>query len=144
LKRLTLLFILTGAVAMLSAQDTPAPQAPASPQAPAAAQAQPQGGFKRRNEAPAAKGTYQIDAGTHILLSMVNSVSTKQAQPGDRIYLETAFPVLLGNHIVIPQGSWVIGTITEVKRPAQLMRAMMKHSTASRTRSGVPAIRKPT
>jgi hypothetical protein len=122
LKRLAELSILACAVAMLSAQDTPAPQAPASPRAPAAAQAQeqPQGGFKQRNEAPAANGTYQVDAGTHILLSMVNSVSTRQAQPGDRIYLETAFPVLSGNHIVIPQGSWVIGTITEVKRPGRV------------------------
>jgi hypothetical protein len=117
LKRLALLSLL-GCAVTLRAQDTPA----ASPQAPAQAQPpeQPQGGFRQRNEAPATNGIYQIDAGTHILLSMVNSVSTKQAQPGDRIYLETAFPVLSGNHIVIPQGSWVIGTITEVKRPGRV------------------------
>jgi hypothetical protein len=53
-------------------------------------------------------------------LSMINSVSTKQAQIGDRIYLETAFPVLAGNRIVIPQGSWVTGTVTEVKRPGRV------------------------
>lgn len=115
LKRLAL-FSFLGCAAVLYGQDTPAPQPAAAPQA----AEQRQGGFKQRNEAPAANGTYQIDAGTHILLSMVNSVSTKQAQPGDRIYLETAFPVLSGNHIVIPQGSWVIGTITEVKRPGRV------------------------
>jgi len=57
--------------------------------------------------------------GTHILLSMINSVSSRQAQVGDRIYLETAFPVVLSNHIVIPQGSYVTGTVTHVKRPAR-------------------------
>lgn len=113
LKR-AVLFCLLGCTT-LCAQNT-APQAPEQPQAPA----EQQGGFKQRNEASTSKGTYQVDAGTHILLSMVNSVSTKQAQPGDRIYLETAFPVLSGDHIVIPQGSWVIGTITEVKRPGRV------------------------
>ena len=63
---------------------------------------------------------YQIDSGTHILLSMINSVSTKAALPGDRIYLETAFPVLSNGHIAIPQGSWVMGTITQVKRPGRV------------------------
>ena len=63
---------------------------------------------------------HTVDQGTHILLSMINSVSTKQAVPGDRIYLETAFPVLSSGRIVIPQGSWVTGTITEVKRPGRV------------------------
>lgn len=63
---------------------------------------------------------YQVDAGTRILLSMINSVSTKAAVPGDRIYLETAFPVLSNGRIIIPQGSWVTGTVTEVKRPGRV------------------------
>ncbi|MFL6450547.1 MAG: hypothetical protein ACJ746_23135 [Bryobacteraceae bacterium] len=51
---------------------------------------------------------------------MINSVSTKQAMVGDRIYLETAFPVLANGRIVVPQGSWVTGTVTEVKRPGKV------------------------
>jgi len=51
---------------------------------------------------------------------MINSVSTKQAAVGDRIYLETAFPILTNGRIVIPQGSWVTGTITDVKRPGRM------------------------
>ncbi len=82
--------------------------------------AQAPGGLKQRESASPEKGQVQVDAGTHILLSMINSVSTKQAAVGDRIYLETAFPVLSGNQIVIPQGSWVTGTITEVKRPGRV------------------------
>lgn len=110
LKRLALLSFL-GCAAVLYAQETPAGQ-----QTPT----QPQGGFKPRNDASAPTGTYQVDAGTHILLAMVNSVSTRQAQVGDRIYLETAFPVLSNGRIVIPQGSWVIGRITQVKRPGRV------------------------
>lgn len=131
-KRLAMLSIITGAATLL-AQEAPQPQpAPASdsvaaprPQ-PAAAQVpaqsapnQPAGGFKKRDDSQPVGG-YQIEAGTHILLNMINSVSTKQAQPGDRIYLETAFPVLSGTHIVVPQGSWVIGTVTSVKRPGRV------------------------
>jgi type IV secretion system protein VirB10 len=68
----------------------------------------------------AAPGTYQVDPGTRILLNMINSVSTKQALVGDRLYLETAFPIVSNGHIIIPQGSWVTGTITDVKRPGRV------------------------
>lgn len=120
-KRLALLSLLPCAAALVAQnastpQSAPAPPAATAQQAPA----QTQGGFKPRNDASAPSGTYQIEAGTHILLAMVNSVSTKQAQVGDRIYLETAFPVLSNGHIVIPQGSWVIGRITQVKRPGRV------------------------
>jgi hypothetical protein len=87
--------------APVGAQDTPAP---------AAATAAP---------APAAK-SYLVKAGTRIPLSMVNSVSTKQSQAGDRVYLETTFPIVVDNHIVIPAGSYVMGTITSTKRPGKV------------------------
>ncbi len=65
-------------------------------------------------------GVYQVDMGTRFLLSMINSVSTKEALPGDRLYLQTAFPILVSGHIVVPQGSWVTGTITDVKKPGRV------------------------
>src|SRR5581483_6983104 len=77
-------------------------------------------GLKERPEAPKSGEVYSVPSGTHILLNMINSVSTKQAQIGDRIYLETAFPVLADGRIVIPQGSWVTGTVTAVKRPGRV------------------------
>src|SRR5579859_1316880 len=79
-----------------------------------------QDGLKQRQAPEPSKDAFQVDAGTHILLNMINSVSTKQAVVGDRIYLETAFPVMASNRIVVPQGSWVTGTITYVKRPARV------------------------
>jgi type IV secretion system protein VirB10 len=69
--------------------------------------------------APAADG-YTLNAGTKVPLSLINSVSTKQSIEGDRVYLETAFPILANGRIVIPVGSWVAGTVTEVKRPGRV------------------------
>jgi len=63
---------------------------------------------------------YVLEPGTRVPLSMINSVSTKQAATGDRVYLETVFPVMTGNRIVIPPGSYVAGTVTDVKRPGRL------------------------
>jgi hypothetical protein len=63
---------------------------------------------------------FLVDPGTHIPLSMINSVSTKNSAPGDRVYLETVFPILVDGRIVIPPGSYVAGTITDVQRPGKL------------------------
>lgn len=77
------------------------------------------GEFSQR-QAPAQNAAYTVAPGTRVLLNMINSVSTRQAVIGDRIYLETAFPVLANGRIVVPQGSWVTGTVTEVKRPGRV------------------------
>jgi hypothetical protein len=63
---------------------------------------------------------YTVDPGTRIPLNLINSVSTKNAAEGDRVYLETVFPILSGGKIVIPPGSYVAGTVTEVKRPGRI------------------------
>ncbi len=64
--------------------------------------------------------SFQVETGTHIPLSLINSVSTKNSVPGDRVYLETVFPILVDGKIVIPPGSYVSGTITEVQRPGKM------------------------
>jgi hypothetical protein len=74
----------------------------------------------RRETVPTRQATYRVEPGTHILLRMVNSVNTKQAHAGDRLYLRTAFPVMVNGKIVIPQGSYVTGTVTEVKRAGRV------------------------
>lgn len=66
------------------------------------------------------KKTFLVEPGTHIPLSLINSVSTKNSVPGDRVYLETAFPIMVDGRIVIPPGSYVSGTITEVQRPGKV------------------------
>jgi hypothetical protein len=63
---------------------------------------------------------YTVQTGTRIPLGLINSVSTKHSVAGDRIYLETVFPIVIESHIVIPPGSYVTGTVTEVKRPGRV------------------------
>jgi hypothetical protein len=69
---------------------------------------------------PAPPKVHVVDTGTHVPLSLINSVSTRNSVPGDRVYLETVFPILVDGRIVIPPGSYVMGTITEIKRPGKL------------------------
>ncbi len=72
-------------------------------------------------DAPADKPhVYFVEPGTKVLLNLINSVSTKNAAEGDRVYLETAFPVLVDGRLVIPTGSYVTGTITQVKRAGKV------------------------
>jgi type IV secretion system protein VirB10 len=63
---------------------------------------------------------YDVDTGTRVPLSMINSVSTKHAVPGERVYLETVFPIVINGRVVIPTGSYVMGTITNVQRPGRV------------------------
>lgn len=63
---------------------------------------------------------YLVETGTKIPLSLLNSVSTRTAVAGDRLYLETTFPILVGGRIVIPPGSYVAGTVTGVKRAGRV------------------------
>jgi hypothetical protein len=89
-----------------SAQDTPAP-VPAADE-PVSSTTQP------------APKVFDVDTGTRIPLSMINSVSTKNSVAGERVYLETVFPVVINGKIVIPPGSYVMGTITNVLRPGRV------------------------
>ena len=73
-----------------------------------------------RAEQVSAPEKYVVTRGTRIPLVMVNSVSTKTSQVGDRVYLQTSFPMAVNGRIVIPEGSYVTGTITHVKRPGRI------------------------
>ena len=63
---------------------------------------------------------FVVDAGTKIPLSLINTISTKHSAAGDRVYLETSFPILAGGRIVIPVGSYVAGTVTMLKKPGRV------------------------
>jgi type IV secretion system protein VirB10 len=70
--------------------------------------------------ADTATPVYTIEKGTRVPLSLINSISTKHAAEGDRVYLESAFPILANGRVVIPPGSYVAGTVTDVKRPGRV------------------------
>lgn len=88
----------TVSAAVVGTASTPAPATP-----PAAA------------VAPQQK-TYTVPTGTKILLQLRSSVNTKSAKPGDGVYLSSAFPVVVGNRVMIPAGVFVQGMVDRVTR----------------------------
>ena len=69
---------------------------------------------------PEAARSFVVKSGTRVPLALINSVSTKHAAPGDHVYLESVYPIVVDAKIVIPAGSYVSGTVTQVKRPGRV------------------------
>jgi hypothetical protein len=78
-----------------------------------------QNGAMAANTSSGANAPEQIvvPAGTRLPLLLHNGITTRSAQPGEPLYLETTFPVIVNDRILIPAGSYVQGEITEAKRP---------------------------
>lgn len=101
-----------GTQAAAASQPAPAPAAAAATADPAAA-----------NPASASaiqKKTYTVPAGTKVLLQLRSSVNTKSARVGDGVYLSSAFPVVVGNHVMIPTGVFVQGMVDRVVRAGRM------------------------
>lgn len=64
--------------------------------------------------------TFVVPAETTIPLILQNTINTKSAYAGQFIYCESIFPITVGNRIIIPKGSSVRGTVTQVLRPGRL------------------------
>ena len=67
--------------------------------------------------APVSAAEIVVPEGTHIPLALRNAIDTKHSREGDRVYLETTYPVARDGRIVIPPGSFVNGTVT-LSKPA--------------------------
>ncbi len=68
----------------------------------------------------AAPATIVLPAGTKIPLVLKHAVSSKNARVGDNLYLESTFPVVQNNRMVIPPGTYVQGVVTAVKKPGRI------------------------
>jgi len=73
-----------------------------------------------QREDPPQPRSFEVTTGTRIPLGLINSISTKQAVEGDRVYLESVFPILVDGKIVIPPGSYVAGTVTQARRAGRI------------------------
>lgn len=62
----------------------------------------------------------EIPPGTHLLLRMENSLSTRTAKEGDYVYLKTASPVSANGQIIVPVGSYVQGVVAQTKRSGRV------------------------
>src|SRR3989475_1632170 len=61
-----------------------------------------------------------VPAGTRVGVVLQNGISTRSAKPGDSVYLQTSFPITVGNRIVIPVGSYLRGELPDAKRPGRI------------------------
>jgi len=61
-----------------------------------------------------------VPSGTVIPIRLTSTVSTKNSHDGDGVYGRTAFPVTIDNKVVIPEGAYVRGKISAVKRPGRV------------------------
>jgi hypothetical protein len=88
--------------------ETASPAAPSAPAVPA--------------ESPVAVDNSKIvvPGDTTIPMILMNTINTKSAFVGQAIYCESIYPITVGNHIIIPKGSSIRGTVTEVIRPGRV------------------------
>src|SRR3981081_4549972 len=62
----------------------------------------------------------EIPKGSHALLRMVNSISTRTAREGDYVYFRTATPIAANDTIVVPSESYVQGVVTHSVRSGRV------------------------
>jgi hypothetical protein len=62
----------------------------------------------------------EIPKGTHVLLRLVNAVSTRTAREGDYVYMTTAVPITAEGRVVVPQGSYVQGVVSHARRSGRV------------------------
>ncbi len=65
-------------------------------------------------------GAADIPQGTHLLLRLVNSITTRTARTGDFVYFRTATPVIGGGGILVPADSYVQGVVTRSVRSGRV------------------------
>jgi type IV secretion system protein VirB10 len=65
-------------------------------------------------------GAAEIPRGTHVLLRMLNSVSTRTAAEGNQVYLQTVTPVAIDGAMVIPPGTYVQGSVSHAQRSGRV------------------------
>ncbi len=104
--------------AMLVQAQEPARQQPAQPETPrlrtrTEVQTTPQPGQN-------ADQLWIVPAGTKVPIQLRQPISTKNAQAGDPIYAQVAFPVVVSGHMMIPAGTWVQGVVDSVKRAGRI------------------------
>jgi hypothetical protein len=62
----------------------------------------------------------EIPQGSHLLLRMMNTINSRTAQEGDYVYMQTATPVAVDNHVVVPPGTYVQGVVSHVKKSGKV------------------------
>ena len=108
---------LAGSLSTASAQDSANPSPTSQPAAPATVPppAPPEVAANQQN-----RKIYIVPAGTKVLLQLRSAINTKSAKPGDGVYLDSSFPVVVGNRVMIPAGVYVQGVVDRVQRAGRV------------------------
>jgi len=113
--RILAVFVMTS---MLWSQTAAVAQTPVTAQAPAAPTVAAPSEQAPTEQAPAEKhtepATLTIPAGTAVPLTMITEIHKAAMKTGGPVRAEVMFPVTVGNHIAIPVGTFVEGTIAPV------------------------------
>ncbi|HKQ85882.1 MAG TPA: hypothetical protein VJS43_03830 [Candidatus Acidoferrales bacterium] len=96
-------------------ESVPAKQSP-----PASTTAAPAAAAASSDAKTASTAKIVVPTGTHLPLVLHNAISTRSARPGDPVYFETVFPVMIDGKVVIPAGSYVSGEVTQAKRAGKV------------------------
>jgi len=73
--------------------------------------------------APATAPSLTVPVGERLVLELQDSIHTGSSQKGDQVHFQTYREIVVGYQVAIPQGSFVRGTLTEVKKPGRMGRA---------------------
>lgn len=84
------------------------------------AQAQNLASTPRAASRSTANRSIVVPTRTTIPLELRASLSSRTARVGQRIYCDTVYPIVVNNRVIIPAGSYVKGTITQVVRPGRV------------------------
>jgi len=72
------------------------------------------------NRSEQAGSIVSLPSGTKVLMVLKNSISSRNAKPGNGVYLETTFPVVAEGHVIIPAGTFVQGVVDKVRRSGRV------------------------
>jgi type IV secretion system protein VirB10 len=61
-----------------------------------------------------------LATGTKVPVLLQHAISTKSAREGDPVYAQTAFPVVVNDHVLVPAGTYVQGRISHVQRAGHI------------------------
>jgi hypothetical protein len=81
---------------------------------------QHRGAARPSPKAEASNPSAIVPAGAIIPLELKSTVNSRTAYVEQAFYAETIFPVVVGEHILIPAHSYVRGEVTEVIRPGRV------------------------
>ncbi|MCL2878234.1 MAG: hypothetical protein FWF13_05590, partial [Acidobacteria bacterium] len=77
-------------------------------------------GFGQRNVPDVLQEGITAPEGTVIPIVLLDYLNTRNTQTGDVFYAETTYPIWIQQTLVIPKGSDIRGTVTEVVRPGRI------------------------